>query len=157
MVFVLSLTNTYESSAHKVGKPVFPCLKTKNYVPMSYHNVNMGYLYIYFKSYSQVNKSLYTYNFLHEIVIQNLRWPSKMWRVCLTCAHATNQQEMRISYVHEVNSSKTQLLSMSHKWIRRNQMICIKKYITVFSSLPVLLPFWAKCATILRPVVYTFH
>src|ERR1700738_2499100 len=51
---------------------------------------------------------------LHEDKIQNLGWPFKMRRVCLTCAHATNQQKMRISHVHEVNNNRIQLLSMSH-------------------------------------------
>ena len=46
--------------------------------------------------------------------MQNLSMLPNMGRVCLTCAHATNQQEMRISHVHEVNSSRAQLLSMSH-------------------------------------------
>ena len=54
---------------------------------------------MYFKFQTQTKNALYLtiYSiiihtiFLHKDDIQNLKVPSKLWRVSLTCAHATNQ------------------------------------------------------------------
>ena len=63
MVCVQRLTNIYESSTHNVGKPIYPCLKQKTtYLCHIKRQVEATYSkkYIYFKSYSQGNKALYT-------------------------------------------------------------------------------------------------